>query len=295
MSTVTSGPSRAPKVFLAIGALLLVLVIALATFLSDDASSREVTPSPTATTTPPPATAAPAASSLACEPAYAQAAVGNEGGKVIDDFETRYATATTEANNLSDAQQSLLIEQSGTNAQTLAAWAHAFGLYEDPNNWQPLIDGNCLSAEGQKLHNQFEGALSATGSKFEEASAPADGFNSGISDGVYGVSSSAGIRGDRKAVKVTLSDGTVAYVMVRCGNPVYPAKPNLPEVPTDNPPPPVEKPPVAPPPVKPPPVQPPPVKPPVDTPKCPWNPALPPDSPKCLQPKSSNPDRKSVV
>lgn len=203
---------------------------------------------------------APSASTTAtCESQYMQVAVDNEGGQVISDFETRYAAATADANNLNEAQRTLLLEESGKNASVLAAWSHAFGLNEDPNAWQPLVDGNCLSSEGQKLHNQLEGVLSAKGTTFEEAEAPANAYNSGVTSGVYGVASTAGIYGDRKAIKVTLPDGTVAYIMVRCGNPVYPGKPNLPEVPTDNP-------------------------------VCPWNPALPPDSPDCLEPKDPGQD-----
>lgn len=232
MPTTTYGPSRAPKVLLVIGALLLVVVLAASIFWSattapSSATAASPTPSPSATTTTP-----------ACEPAYVQVAATHANGRVIDDFETRYAAATAQANNLSDAQRNLLIEESGKDAQTLAAWAHAFGLYQDPNNWQSLVSNNCLSPEGQKLQNQFEGALRATGSTFQEAQAPADGFNSGINNGVYGVATTAGVTGNRKAIKVTLQNGTVVYIMVRCGNPVYPGKPNLPTVPTDNTPPP---------------------------------------------------------
>lgn len=191
-----------------------------------------------------------------CSAEFTQIPAAREGSKVDSDFATKYAAATAEAANLSEAQRTLLLEQSGKDALTLATWSHAFGLYEDPNAWQTLVVDNCLSSEGQKLHNQLEGALTATGTTLEEAEAPANGYNSGISNGVYGVASEQGVRGDRKAIKVTLKDGTVVYIMVRCGNPVYPGKPSLPEVPTDNPP------------------------------VCTWNPALPPDSPDCVEPKN---------
>lgn len=272
-------PNRAPW-FSAISGLFMLLVAFAVVFavIVNGAPLSEAAAEPTMSATEP-ATAAPTTSPT-CDPQYVQVASNNEGNRVIGDFEARYATATAEANNLADSQRSLLLDESGKNAQTLAVWAHAFGLYEDPNNWQPLLAAdNCLSTEGQKLHAQFEGAISAKGSMFEEAEAPADAFNSGISDGTYGASSTAGVTGDRKAIKTTLSDGSVVYIMVRCGNPVYPGKPNLPEVPTDNPPPPVDVPPVIPP------TDNPPSNPPKDTPKCPWNPALPPDSPNCLQPK----------
>lgn len=171
-----------------------------------------------------------------CEATYTQVASNNENNRVIGDFSVRYAKVTAEADNLSDAQRTVLLEESGKDAFVLAVWTHAFGLYEDPKQWEELVDGDCLSSEGVKLHNQLEGVLSASGTTFEEAEAPANGFNSGVHDGVYGVASDQGVNGDRKAIKVTLKDGTVVYIMVRCGNPVFPGKPGLPEVPTDNPP-----------------------------------------------------------
>ena len=171
-----------------------------------------------------------------CEAAYTQVASNNENNRVIGDFSVRYAKVTAEADNLSDGQRTVLLEESGKDAFVLSVWTHAFGLYEDPKKWEELVDGDCLSSEGIKLHNQLEGVLSASGTTFEEAEAPANGFNSGVHDGVYGVASDQGVNGDRKAIKVTLKDGTVVYIMVRCGNPVFPGKPGLPEVPTDNPP-----------------------------------------------------------
>ncbi len=184
-----------------------------------------------------------------CPEQYTQVAANNDGNRVIGDFATRYATATAEANNLTEGQITVLLEESGKSGQVLAAWAHAFGLHEDPNKWDQLVDGSCLSSEGITLHNQLDGVLSASGTTFEEAEAPADGYNSGVHEGTFGTSSTQGVYGDRKAIKVTLKDGTVVYIMVRCGNPVFPGKPpGIPDVPTDNPPPPPppEEPPLTP-------------------------------------------------
>src|SRR5690606_2115077 len=51
------------------------------------------------------------------------------------------------------------------------------------------------------------------------------------------------VYGNRKAVKFTLPNGSWVYIMVRCGNPVYPSQPpGIPEGPTDNPPPPKTEP-----------------------------------------------------
>lgn len=196
--------------------------------------------SPTAPVTPG-ATDEPATDDTgSCDPAFRQYDVGHDNARVDEDFADKYARATAQANNLSEAQVNLLLEESAKSAQTLAIWAHAFGLYEDPNDWESLVDGDCLSREGERLHAKFDGALTASGSKVEEGQAPADGYNSGVNeDGTYGIDDTQNVGGDRRAIKVTLKDGTVVWIMVRCGNPVYPgnAKPNLPTVPTDNPPP----------------------------------------------------------
>jgi len=180
----------------------------------------------------------------ACKDKYVQAVSNNENNRVIGDFSARYAEATADSDNLSNAQRDLLIEESGKNAQVLAIWSHSFGLYEDPNKWDKLVKDGCLSEEGVTLHNQFEGMLSAKGMTFEEAEAPTNGHNSGVSDGQYGVATEQGVYGDRKAIKITFKDGSVAYIMVRCGNPVFPSPPpGIPDVPTDNPPPPPDNPP----------------------------------------------------
>ena len=240
-----------------LGAVILVVVLVALIFggfvgfpqgSKDDAAAALEAPtaSPSTTSTPTPES---------CQPQYTQIASNNENSRVIGDFEVRYAAAAAEANNLSDAQKQLLLEESGKDASVLSTWGYAFGLYENTDKWKELTADGCLSSEGIKLHNQLEGALSAKGVKFEEAMAPENGFNSGVHDGVYGVSDAPGVRGDRKAIKVTMKDGTVVYILVRCGNPVYPGKPNLPHVPTDNPPPPEkpkpEKPKPTPPPEKP--------------------------------------------
>lgn len=233
--------------------LFFVGVIILATAIPGQQTASATKPTATSTSTP--GTGTPATS---CDPMFKQVAGNNASHSVDADFEAKYAEATKDG-NLSDAQKTVLLVNSANNAQRLATWAHGYGLYSEPNNWQPLVAEDCLSAEGQKLYYQFEGALNATGTTFAEADAPADGYNSGVDEtGVYGVDASQGVRGDRKAIKSTLPDGTTVWIMVRCGNVVYSGPPpGLPTVPTDNPPvetppevtPPVEKPPVVVPPV----------------------------------------------
>lgn len=181
----------------------------------------------------PAVTAAPIVAST-CSPQFVQVVGNNTGNRVDADFAQKYAAATAKAHNLSQAQKMLLLQNSGNNAQRLAIWSNAFGLYADPNNWKPLVNGNCLSRDGQALYYRFSGALEASGTTFTEAQAPATGSNSGVNRGTYGVAATPGISGNRKAIKVTLADGSFVYIMVRCGNVVTTKPSNLPKVPTDN-------------------------------------------------------------
>ena len=175
---------------------------------------------------------------------FLQVKGNNAKNRVDADFEQKYADATQNATNLSDAQRKLLLDNSANNAFRLAIWSHAFGLYDDPNNWQPLVDGDYLSAEGEALYYKFEGAISAKGVIISKEKADEKAVNSGVSDGTYGTSSSPGITGNTDSIKVTLTDGSSTTILIRCGNVVNDDK-DLPPVDTDEPKPP-KKPPLEP-------------------------------------------------
>lgn len=200
-------------------------------------TNAEAKPSAQSEATPTPTPSPTDSATDTCPAEFQQVASNNVGNRVIGDFEQRYATATLEANNLSDAQRELLITEAGKDATVLAAWSYALGLVTvtEANNTDVLVEDGCLSREGERLFYQFEGALNASGTNLAEGQAPVDGTNSGISDGVFGVNPTSGVIGDRRAIIITLKDGTVVYILVRCGNPVFPGNPGLPEVPTDNP------------------------------------------------------------
>ena len=170
-----------------------------------------------------------------CDPLYQQVEVSNENKRVDNHFSDIINEAIAQPGSLDANVRDALLERSAQNGQLLATWTSAFGLHEDPNDWDQLVDGTCLSEEGQRLHAQFEGALKATGTSVAIGEAPANGYNSGVQNGTFGVESTPGVGGDRTAVVITMPDGTKVYIMVRCGNIVYEGKPPLPEVPTDNP------------------------------------------------------------
>lgn len=173
-----------------------------------------------------------------CPAEFVQVAGDNANNRVDNQFATKYeqmlVAVTSNGTALDDGQRKLLLENSANNAQRLAIWASAFGLYENPNDWSRLVNGDCLSSEGQVLYFQFEGALKASG--FTQGIAPSDGYNSGVGpDGTYGVGD-PDVNGDLTAIQIILPDGTVIWIMVRCGNPVFPPGPPPlhPKVPTDD-------------------------------------------------------------
>ncbi len=99
-----------------------------------------------------------------------------------------------------------------------------------------LREGGCLNEEGRKIWYQVKGAWDSATVEMSEA--PANGVNTGMTEGGYVQAESAGIRGDRKAVKVTFKNGDVLWVMHRCANIVtLEHRPDVPKGPTDNPPP----------------------------------------------------------
>ena len=92
-------------------------------------------------------------------------------------------------------------------------------------------DGTCLSKVGRQVHHDLSVAMKASGKKFVKANA--DAYNTGMAGGKAVVSRKAGISGNRKALEFTLPDGSKVIVLVRCGNPVFPDKPDIPDGPTD--------------------------------------------------------------
>ncbi|MEX0919705.1 MAG: hypothetical protein WDZ32_01030 [Candidatus Saccharimonadales bacterium] len=96
---------------------------------------------------------------------------------------------------------------------------------------------DCATNEAEVLVAELEIVLAASDISVDEA--PSDGYNSGVDEhGTAGVSTHPGITGNRQAIKIVKPDGTVIWIMGRCGNIVVTEPPpDLPEVPTDEPPP----------------------------------------------------------
>lgn len=189
-----------------------------------------------------PATSAPAsppATAPTCEAKFVQVKADyGPDNRVDGTFEKAYADTVSNKTGAEKeaAMRDLILKHSANNGQRLAIWAHANGLYANPNDWQKLVAGDCLSKEGQDLWNKLDGALSAAGTQFSEGNAPQDGHNSGtLPDGTYSVADRPGISSDTKSIVITHKDGSKVYILVYCGNVVFltpPAGvPTSPEIP----------------------------------------------------------------
>ncbi len=204
------------------------------------------TPSPTAT--------------AACPPRFVQR-------DVSDAALNRLVAGGIFAPSPAESSQKLLSAASASSA-LLREYALALGLASPPA--ERLAEGSCLSKEGQELWFRLAGAIAAGRPEFGVA--PSAAFNSGWSDGRLVIDQSPGIAGDRRSLVITLGGNSRIYILLRCGNILFPQPPpGYPRGPTDNRPP-VPQPP-APPVVKvPPPPSPP--SPPVTAPppaaKRPW-------------------------
>jgi hypothetical protein len=241
--------SKSAKALIVLAILLvLVLLFAVLDGLNingkDSGAANSMQIATTATATPSPS---PSATADKCEPEFTQAALDRKGSPKVDpEFASKVDAAVQSGDD--DAYRKVILDVSGKNGQLLAVYAHQMGLFEKPSEWPTLVADNCLSEKGKRLYDMLDGGYHINGMSFKQGEAPENGTNSGVNgDGAYGVDANQGVTGDRKAIEITLPDGSKTWIMFRCGNPVFLGKPaGLPTVPTDNPAPPTPETPVTP-------------------------------------------------
>lgn len=163
----------------------------------------------------------------------------NENNRLDSEFAAKLAkkAEADDGTITPEIVQEAVLENCGHDARMLAIWANAFGLRDNPNDYEDLLteDKSYLSDTGISLYNKVEGYLAATTVTREEA--PEDGYNSGYADG-YVSADYAGISGDRSGTKFVSPDKNVEtfWLMDRCSNLVYrKPNPNVPNGPTDEP------------------------------------------------------------
>jgi hypothetical protein len=174
-------------------------------------------------------TPTPSASAEACATTWPIVLSDNTNNRWFADGIVEIKEATDEASARRAAQ--VWLEEVRKDPRLLAGAAKYF-LNRDVET-STLQDGECASDAAVTLVTELELAIAEA--KVETGEAPVDGYNSGVSgDAVVGAAQ-AGVSGDREAIKVTLEDGTVIWIMARCGNPVTAGPPSVPPGPTDEP------------------------------------------------------------
>lgn len=194
----------------------------------DGLSSRGLNNGTSATTTVAPSTSNTPSTTLAtCPGSWAVVKSDNTNNRWFADGIASIRNAKTEAEARKAAEEWLGKVKTDP---VLLSGASTYMLKQqvDPAK---LVNGSCMSSDAVTLTRSLELALADASIKVEAA--PANGTNSGVAAGSVVIAPASGISGDRSAIKVTLKDGTVVYIMARCGNPVTTSPPKLPPGPTD--------------------------------------------------------------
>ena len=142
-----------------------------------------------------------------------------------------------EAKNPSDAAKAAfdLSEKVRKDAPILKAFVKSL-LHKDVEVGTLTDEKGCASVSAVQLTIEMDLEL-ANAKSIVPDQAPSNGYNSGVNNGIVVNDTVSGIRGDRKAIKIVLADGTTIWVMARCGNIVTSGPPIFPPGNTDNPPP----------------------------------------------------------
>lgn len=180
----------------------------------------------TTTTSPEPGEGT--ATTTVCANTWAIVQLDNGGHRVVSGGIAEIRDAQTPE----QAKQAAVVylETVKTDPEALAGTAKYF-LHRDVDSSTLEKDG-CATPEADQL--VIEISLAIGESLVVPDEAPADGTNSGIgNDGTMVSAATSGISGDRKAIKVVLKDGTVFWIMARCGNPVVQGPGPHPTGPTD--------------------------------------------------------------
>lgn len=164
-----------------------------------------------------------------CNDSWAVRELDNTGHRVVGSGIESIGTAKTPEDAKNAAHDFMQITKSDPDA--IKANAKAF-LGQDIDKDSLSKDG-CMTAEAQLIVNQIDGTLDE--SEITPDNAPANGINSGVNaKGEVVASKNAGISGNRKAIKIVQKNGTVTWILERCGNFVKKVKHIFKPGPTDN-------------------------------------------------------------
>lgn len=127
------------------------------------------------------------------------------------------------------------LEKVKTTPGTLNGAAQYFSV--DTVNPAALVKNGCATPQAIAEYKAIQKVIARSDVTADPA--PANGYNSGTSNGVVLASSQSGVGGNRAAIKLVLPNGKTIWIMARCGNPVTQGPPpNVPTTPPGHTPPP---------------------------------------------------------
>lgn len=100
-----------------------------------------------------------------------------------------------------------------------------------------LEKDGCATSEAATLYGELATTLAAA-KLITPGNVDSSAYNSGVNNNTVVVSTTPGVYGDRKAIKIVLANGDTVWILARCGNLATPGQPSLPHGKTDNPKPP---------------------------------------------------------
>jgi len=211
--------------FSAAAAILVIVVISwIISMTSTNAATPAASPTPTASASAEPLPT-PSAQVEVCP--WATAPSDYTNNRWFGDGIAEIKNASTDAEAAAAAH--VWLNEVRKDPSLLAGTAK-YLLHRDVDAATLSTDG-CATEAAVQLVTELELVISM--GSVVSVDAPANGFNSGVDNGIVVGSATSGINGDRSAVKITLPDGTVVWIMARCGNIVTITPPVVPPGPTD--------------------------------------------------------------
>jgi hypothetical protein len=232
----------------ALAAILVLLMVSFFVGLEKPSSSEAVPSTPNASDSP-----TPTPTPEQCSDTWVIKELPSKQSRLFFEGIAEIRDATT--NEQAAAAAYAVLDKYKTDPNYLVSLAKV-AVKKDVDPKVLVATDGCASPAAAQLVLEIGGTLAM--SKVVADDVPTDATNSGVNDAGQVVSAEQpGIGGDRKAIKITLPDGSYFWIMARCGNIATPGgtPPSFPPGPTD---------------------------------QCKYNPNLPPDSKDCHPPCPPN-------
>jgi hypothetical protein len=232
--------------------LALVLVGGLAGLLSGNHDNEVATPATSSTSSSSVPSQSPSSSSspvpvpsptAACPTTWEIKYLNHSGNRVVYEGIASIQNATTRAQARAAAND--VLHKVQTDPINLSGYIAYFLRKNVSPDALMTADKKCASDAAGSYVAQLE--LVMANAEITPGNAPENGTNSGVDNGTVVSSTTVGITGNRKAIKVVFKDENgvthVVWILARCGNPVTTGKAPVPHGKTEKQPPPTKTPP----------------------------------------------------